>query len=225
MERRLLILLLAFGLFFLPAPQSVEHVNRGRVDKNNTSRETTGWSFGMNAHVTGAESTGGNPRVRPAIEWLNGLEFVTYRGCGTECEAVYLFSRLGGYQRKLYYGVNHTWSPDGRYVLAYHRALQLGVTVGDKGGQTLLTIRRDYPNTHSWFSSPQAAWSPDSSEVAVIINKTGQADLELLVYDIEDTPRVVLRRGLSSREFSLLHWKDDRTVAYYEGAEEKVVFL
>jgi len=67
----------------------------------------------------------GNPKTRPTIEWLNDKEFALYKGCGTECVAVYLFN-INNFQRKFYYGVEHTWSPNKKYVFAYHYANPAG---------------------------------------------------------------------------------------------------
>jgi hypothetical protein len=167
----------------------------------------------------GASTLNGDPQVRPAIEWLSDEEFAVYRGCGTECEVVYIFNTKHDAQQKLFYGIKHTWSPDKKYVLAYHYALQPGVTVGDKHGAILLDLRREY--SQESVGMPQATWSPDSSKLAVIIRKQDEEKLELLIYDVATQFKLLYQYNLSGVDTSDLMWASDDTVTWTEEGVSK----
>lgn len=164
--------------------------------------------------VLGETGSSGNPQVRPMVEWLNDDEFAIYRGCGTECEAVYIFNLKENFKQKLYYGVKHTWSPNKKYVLGYHYAIQPGITVGDKFGNELFTLRREYPQNGESRSTHKAVWSPNSSKLALIINKDKEQELELLVFNIENGFKLLLQKDLNSSEFTDFGWKDEKTAFY-----------
>lgn len=166
----------------------------------------------------------GNPKTRPSIEWLNDKEFALYKGCGTECETVYLFN-INNFQRKFYYGVEHRWSPNKQYVLAYHYAIQPGITVGDRLGNVLFAIRRSYSPDSGAYSRHEASWSPDSLKLALIIQKEHGAGLELMVFDVEHKFNLIKQRDLESNIFTHLEWKDERTVSYEVDGEVRMVTL
>ena len=164
--------------------------------------------------ILGEASSNENSQIRPTIEWLNDEEFVIYRGCGTECEVVYIFDLKKNFEQKLYYGIKHTWSPDKKYLLAYHYAIEPGITVGDRSGTRLFTLRREYPKDGKEVSTHKAIWSPSSSKLALIINKNKEAELELLVFDVENSRKLLSQKDLDSSDFTDFGWKDEKTVFY-----------
>lgn len=119
-------------------------------------------------------------------DWLNNEEVIVYYGCGTECMAGFVIDANTGEQKsQLQYGVNYTWSPDKKYALAYNYSGKYGITVGDKKGNILLSVRRE-PSDYDLIGETEAIWSPDSAKLAVIIKKEGTGDMELLIFKAPD---------------------------------------
>ncbi len=158
------------------------------------------------------------------FEWLNDGEIAVYQGCGTECMVAYHIDLIKKQTRRLSLGVGYTWSPDLKYVLAYHLALQQGISVGDKFGKHLFTIRRDSPNSRE-FLPAKASWSPDSSKLALIIHKERSSGLELIVFDVANKFRTTFRSDLAEREFSKLSWRGLRDLTYDSGGERHLITL
>lgn len=147
-------------------------------------------------------------------EWLSERELSVSVGCGTECSYLEILDIKTLNKRQLMYGVGYTWSPNKRYVFAYQYTIQSGLIVGDRFGNKLFTLKRGYPKTKERFSTHQAIWSPDSAKLALIINKDGQPELELLVFDAENGFKIIAQKDLEGKEFSELGWKDEESVFY-----------
>lgn len=161
----------------------------------------------------------------PAIEWLSDEEFVVYRGCGTECQVAYIFEPEKNYTRRFFYGVGYQWSPDKSYVLAYHYTL-CGITVGDKLGNELFTLRRDGNKIFPKLAEKtKGAWSPDSKKLALIIKKEDKEKLELLIFDAKNNFQIIYQKDLEDINFSNFSWIDANTVSYQINGESKEVIL
>ena len=66
-----------------------------------------------------------------------------YYGCGTECEGVRVFDERDGKQKAEFnYGVGYVWSPDKKYVVAFHSSAGHGFTVGNGKGDELFTYTK-----------------------------------------------------------------------------------
>lgn len=159
------------------------------------------------------------------FEWLNDEEMAIYRDCGTECMVAYHIDLLKNETHRLSLGVGYTWSPDRKYVLAYHVALQPGVTIGDRLGQPVFTLRRNSPKNKSGYSPHRAVWSPDSSKLALIIHKDNEARLEALIFDAREKFKLIRQKDLESDKFSDLTWASHRTVAYTDGGKRTTLGL
>lgn len=155
----------------------------------------------------------GNFRVS-FFEWLSDTEIAVYQDCGTECMITYYIDLATKHRRRFSLGVGYTWSPNKQYVLAYHLSLQQGISIGDKFGNQLFTLRRDSPNSLENYSSHRASWSPDSSKLALIIHKEGETKLELLVFNVENGFKLLLQKDLNSSEFTDFGWEGEKTVFY-----------
>lgn len=148
-------------------------------------------------------------------EWLSETEISIGVGCGTECSYLEIVDVLTKNKRQLMYGVGYDWSPNKKYVFAYHYAIAAGITIGDKFSRELFTIKREYPQNAKWFSGHKAAWSFDSTKLALVINKDGEIEMELLVFDAEKGFKTVLQKNLGARRFLKLGW-DKNDIVYYE---------
>src|SRR3989344_2843113 len=190
--------------------------NRDRSDEEIISNEI--YQESKNT-ITNSPTLNRNPPVRPAIEWINNDEFVIYKGCGTECEGVYIFNIREDFRQKIYYGVRHTWSPNKKYVLAYHSLVQPGITVGDRYGNILFTLRREYH--HELNRSHKASWSPDSAKLALISHQNNKVEMELLIFDVEnDFQKTVQKQIQTKEEVVELFWKNENTVLYKDSTGE-----
>ncbi|PIZ64212.1 hypothetical protein CO051_04680 [Candidatus Roizmanbacteria bacterium CG_4_9_14_0_2_um_filter_39_13] len=168
-------------------------------------------------NILGTAASNGNPQVRPAIEWLNDEEFAVYRGCGTECETVYIFNLRQDGKQKLYYGVGHTWSPDKQYILAHHYAVQSGITVGDRYDNILFDLRREYPK--EYVGTHKASWSPDSTKLALIIHQDEKTRMELFVFDAQKNFQKIVQKQIQTKEVNDLYWQDRKTLIYIDALE------
>ena len=119
-------------------------------------------------------------------EWFSENEVLVSYGCGTECRVLYLIDIDSGKQWTLQYGVGYEWSPNKEMVVAYHYSWKYGITIGDKYGNELFTLRRERgPVVNDLESKTQAIWSSDNTKMALYIKKEGENEMELLVFDIE----------------------------------------
>ncbi len=147
-------------------------------------------------------------------EWLSEREISVWIDCGSECSYLELIDIPAKRRRQLMYGVGYTWSPDKKYALAYHYSIQPGITVGDRFGNKIFTLMRDYPKEERVSSTHKAAWSADSSKLALIINKDRRPEPELLIFDVKRGFKTIIERDLKRKEFSRLEWRDNN-VEYY----------
>lgn len=159
------------------------------------------------------------------FEWISNNELSVWVGCGSECSYLEVVDVFSKNKTPLQYGVGYAWSPNKRYVLAYHYSVQAGITVGDKNGNNLFTLKRNYPAGSRWFSDHEAVWSIDSSKLALIIHKDKSPNLELLVFDVKNKFKILLSRDLESQEFLEVGWKDVNSVYYKTDTGVKLVKL
>jgi hypothetical protein len=155
------------------------------------------------------------------FEWLSDEEIAVYSGCGTECMIAYLVDLETKTPQEFMLGAGYTWSPNRKYVLAYHYSYEYGISVSDRGGaygRTVFQLRREHPPSGSGLASKtQAAWSPDSSKLALVTRKESEERLELLIFGVENDFKLLLQRDLESDDFSKVGWKDTETVFYEAG--------
>lgn len=158
-----------------------------------------------------------------SFEWLNDGEIVVYRGCGTECRIAYIVNIETKIPHEFTLGVGYTWSPDKRYVLAYHYSYKYGISVSERGdlyGRMVFELRREHPPSGSALGNKtQASWSPDSKRLALIIKKQDKEQLELLVFDVENGFRPLLQKDLEDIDFSEVGWRNIDTVFYAIGGK------
>lgn len=133
-------------------------------------------------------------------EWFSENEVLVSYNCGTECQLLYLINVDSGEQRKLYYGVKYEWSPNKKMVVAYHYYNGgYGITVGDKYGNSLFTLRRERsPEYNDLEIKTQAIWSSDSSKIALYIKKETEDKMELLVFDVDDSFKQIFQSNVNS---------------------------
>lgn len=158
------------------------------------------------------------------FEWLSDEEIAVYSGCGTECMIAYLVDLETKTPQEFMLGVGYTWSPNRKYLLAYHYSHKYGISVSDKGGaadgRTVFQLRREHPPSGSGLASKtQAAWSPDSSKLALVIKEESEERLELLIFDMTNNFELIYEKDLENNDFSELGWKDAETVFYEAGGE------
>jgi len=119
-------------------------------------------------------------------EWFSENEVLIPYGCGTECQVLFLIDIVLNKQYQLQYGVGYEWSPNKEMVVAYHYSWKYGITVGDKYGNKLFTLGREWGSEYNDLESKtRAIWSSDSSKIALYIKKEGKDKMELLIFDIE----------------------------------------
>lgn len=159
------------------------------------------------------------------FEWLDDKEIAVYQDCGTECLMVYLIETQTGESHRFFMGGGYSWAPNKKYVIAFHDVPDDGISVGDKFGNALFTLRRGSPNTQAMVPNLRAVWSPDSSKIALVIHKEKSSDLELIVLDITNEFKGVLRKNLVGREISELRWQGPRRLIYNSGAREYLIAL
>ena len=162
------------------------------------------------------------------FEWLNDKEIAVYSGCGTECMLAYIVDIDTKKHREISLGVGYTWSPDKRYVLAYHYSYQYGISIAEKGrehGRTIFQIRRTHPQDGSsrLASQTRAAWSDDSARLALVIRKEDEERLELLVFDVKGKFKLLLQKDLITDSSSGLGWKDQQTILYTDGEKNREI--
>jgi len=148
-------------------------------------------------------------------EWLNNEEVVVYYGCGTECIVAYVINVNSGEKKsELQYGVGHKWSPDKELVLAYNYSYRYGITIGDKIGNVLFSIKREPVTYHGLIYKTKVAWSPDSSKIAVVIKKENQDQLELLVFDVQENFKQIFQSDVEFFKDIELRWDSDEKLVY-----------
>lgn len=164
-----------------------------------------------------------------SFEWVNEEELAVYRDCGTECTIAYIVNIKTKKYRELPMGVGYTWSPNKKYVATYHYSYKYGITVFEKDdtyGRIMFELRREHsPDGSGLIDETKLVWSPDSAKLAMIIEKEGEEKLEMIVFSVVDHFSMVSRADLEEKKFSNLHWKNEKTVLFEDGAKLKVVSL
>ncbi|MBU3965085.1 hypothetical protein KKG29_03095 [Patescibacteria group bacterium] len=161
-------------------------------------------------------------------EWLDADEVVVYYNCGTECMIGFVIdANMGTKKAELLYGVGYQWSPDKKYVVAYHYvAVYYGITIGNKFGNETFTYKRTLPEIYSELTDKtEARFSPDSKKLALILKKENEKRLELLVFDLEKNLKIIYQRDLEDIAFANFHWIDNQKIIYQIGQEIKEVLI
>lgn len=156
-------------------------------------------------------------------EWISSREIVLYRGCGTECVGFWRVNIETGEKNAVHYGVGYQWSPDKKYVLAYHYTFY-GITVGDKFGNEVFNLQREKDKIFPKLAEKtKGVWSPDSEKLALIVKKENEEKLELLIFDVENNFRMIYQNDLVDINFSDFSWVDVKTVSCRIGGEIKKI--
>lgn len=133
-------------------------------------------------------------------EWFNNDYVLVYYNCGTECQALYKInvntSKQTDISKNFGYGVGYQWSPDKRYVLAYHYTSNYGILVGDKDGNIIFRLMRD-PTPGIMVADVEALWSPDSSKIALVIKKEYKEGMEIFVLDMVQDFNTIFQEDLT----------------------------
>lgn len=125
-----------------------------------------------------------------------------YYGCGTECEGVRIFNETTGKQRASFnYGVGYLWSANKKYVAAFHMAAGHGVTIGDMFGNELFVYTK--PIDKSFDIPSVAAWAPNDSKLAVLLNDEGQQELFIFWGFESGTTRVTSARVPPAEKYAI----------------------
>lgn len=152
------------------------------------------------------------------FEWLNDEEIAVYRSCGTECMTAYVINLNTKLPQEFPLGVGYSWSPDKRYLLAYHYTSKYGISVTRKGdlyGRRIFELVRNQPPSGSRLTDKtKAIWSPDSSKLALIIKKDKEEKFELLVFNIRNDFNLLKQKDIEGSDFSNLEWKDTDVVQF-----------
>jgi len=149
-------------------------------------------------------------------EWMNDNEVLVYYGCGTECMVIFVINvNTGEEKAQLQYGVGHEWSPNREYVLAYNYSYRYGITVGDKKEKIFLSIKRK-PSNYNLIYQTKAIWSSDSKQLALIIKKEEENQMELLVFDVENNFKQTFQKDIDFHENYDFAWIDDDKLLYNE---------
>lgn len=164
-----------------------------------------------------------------SLEWLADDELVVYCSCGTECVTANLVNTKTAEKQAINLGVGYSWSPDGRYVLAYHYATNYGISVTGRENhfeKSLLHIRRNHLSAGSALADQtRATWAPDSTKLALIIRKEGDERLELLVFNLMDDFKLLNQQDLVETSISSLAWNNTNTVILTEnGINREISF-
>ena len=142
-------------------------------------------------------------------EWFSGHEILISEGCGTECQLEYLINLTTGKKYILQYGVGYTWSPDKNWVFAYNYSYRTGITIGDKFGKIILSHKIIPPKNNESTNTPLAAWSPDSTRLALIMKKPDDKAFELLVFTSGDNFSNTFQSDLDYAKKFELKWASD----------------
>jgi len=143
-------------------------------------------------------------------EWLNNKEIVVYRNCGTACMVGYLTNLNTGEKTELHYGLGYEWSPNKELALAYNYSIKYGITIGDKKDNIIFSLRREADS--NLIDKIKAAWSPDSSKIALIIKKEGEEKLELLVFGVKNDFKQIYQADVGLLEEIILIWNGSKKV-------------
>lgn len=139
-------------------------------------------------------------------EWIDSKEIVLYQSCGTECVGFWRIDIETGEKNPANFGVNYQWSPDKKYVLAYHYTL-CGITVGDKFGNTIFNLRREKNKIFPKLAEKtQGFWSPDSKKLALIIKKENEEELEFLIFDVVNNFQIIYQNDFKNVDFNDFPW-------------------
>ncbi len=138
-----------------------------------------------------------------------------YYGCGTECEGVRIFDERTGKQKAEFnYGVGYQWSPDKKYVSAFHSSAGHGFTVGNGKGEVLFTYTKPLENN---FDMPNVAqWSQGSPKLAVVIQDSETEYDLFIVWGFGGTVRTTSIR-LPPEQTHALDWGEAGHTVYLNG--------
>ncbi len=145
-------------------------------------------------------------------EWFNEDKILVSYNCGTECQMLYLIDTRTNKQNQLVYGVNYEWSPNKEMVSAHNYYPSYGVTVGTQFGEKIFSIQRSIDDTNETILNEKTntSWSPDSSKLAVVIKKEDNNQMELLVLDVENKFKKILRNDLpTSVDYYDVKWDNN----------------
>ena len=145
-------------------------------------------------------------------EWFSNEEILVSAGCGTECEVLYLIDLESGEKIELNYGVNYKWSPDKTKVLALHYATIPGFTVGDKFGNELFTLEREFLEYSKLFDLLQTEWSKDGEKIALVIKKDNEEKMELLVFDVQNDFNIIFQNDIEILDNIELSWNNNKVL-------------
>src|SRR3989344_2540547 len=153
-------------------------------------------------------------------EWLSDEEILVSESCGTECQAQFLIDLKSAKTYILRYGVKYTWSPDKKLVFAYNYSLRHGITVGDKYGKKLFNYWVDWNNKNIGKSNtPQAMWSPDSSKLALVLEKPSEDGYELVIFDSYKNFKRSFQSDIDFVSSFKVDWSGDSKKALVNGKE------
>lgn len=139
-----------------------------------------------------------------SYESIANHSVAVYYGCGTECEGVRIFDETTGKQRGSFnYGVGYLWSANKKYVAAFHMAAGHGVTIGDMFGNKLFVYTK--PIEKSFDIPSVAAWAPNDSKLAVLLNEDGQQEL-FIIFGFESGNTRVTSVHVPSAEKYAIEW-------------------
>ncbi|MDO9399634.1 MAG: cell wall hydrolase [bacterium] len=150
-------------------------------------------------------------------EWVGDDQAAVYKNCGTECQTLHLVDIDSEEENILQYGVDYNWSPDKKLVLAYHFSLRYGITVGNKIGDELLTIEREWfpADNNNMVYATKAIWSPNSTKLVVILKKEKEDKMELIVYNVKDNFKKIYQADVFYKDETKIYWSDNnRNIVY-----------
>jgi len=145
-------------------------------------------------------------------EWFSNEEILVSAGCGTECQVLYLIDLKSGKQLELNYGVDYKWSADKTKVIALHYTAIPGFTVGDKLGNELFTLRREFWDDSKLFNLLQAEWSKDGGKIALVIKKENEEKMELLVFDVQNDFNKIFQNDIEILDNIELSWSNNKVL-------------
>ncbi|MEK7121095.1 MAG: hypothetical protein AAB857_00130 [Patescibacteria group bacterium] len=145
-------------------------------------------------------------------EWFSMDEILVSEGCGTECRVESLIDLKSGKKYTLQYGVGYTWSPDKKLVFAYNYSYKAGITVGDKYGNIKFQFHIGSPESEM-ANTPLAAWSPDSSKIALVTKIEGREEYELSIFSSRKKFMKILQTNIDyAKEFELKWAPDNKSI-------------
>jgi len=191
------------------------HKAGAEIDKDDPEAAREYWDNYTSLRMMNIDGSGKKEIYRGSYktsnwEWLNDEEVVVYYNCGTECLVGFLIdANTGERKAELQYGVGHEWSPNKELVLVYNYSGGYGITIGDKKGNVVFSIKREPQKYYGLVFSTEVEWAPDGSKIAVVIKKENLEEMELLVFDVEDNFKQIFQSDIGFFEDMKLMWSDD----------------